>query len=98
MGPWEQEGTAVTHFGRASWLCHMHRVDTGFCATCYFFGRLDDGDLLLATFYHSINYLFGITAKIILGSDKLISSSFDYSLKIWDTSRGELLHRLEDNC
>ena len=29
VGPWEQEGTSVTHFGRASWLCHLHRVDTG---------------------------------------------------------------------
>lgn len=29
------------------------------------------------------------------GTDKLISSSFDYSLKIWDTNQGVLLHRLQ---
>ena len=31
----------------------------------------------------------------IPGSDKLISASFDHSIKIWDTRHGSLLHSLE---
>ena len=32
---------------------------------------------------------------LIHESTQLVSASWDYSLKIWDTVRGELLHSLE---
>jgi WD40 repeat protein len=42
-----------------------------------------------------LKYLFLIRNIPWPGTDKLISSSFDYSLKIWDAVRGCLLHSLE---
>ena len=46
---------------------------------------------------HNLDEHLGYVTTIewIPGTDKLISSSFDYSLKIWDTNKGELLHSLE---
>ena len=46
---------------------------------------------------HNLDEHLGYVTTIewIPGTDKLISSSFDYTLKIWDTRKGDLLHSLE---
>jgi len=53
-----------------------------------------------APLLHTLDEHLGYVTCIewIPGADKLISSSFDYSLKIWDTNEGVLLHSLEKHA
>ena len=48
---------------------------------------------LLHTFEGHIGYVTAI--QWVPGSDKIISASFDYSLKIWDSLAGKCLYSLE---
>ena len=48
---------------------------------------------LLHTLEGHVGYVTAI--QWVPGSDKIISASFDYSLRIWDSSAGRCLHSLE---